>query len=116
MKKPLIKLMNFLLLLHNKVLSGTIVQGILFIVIIYGFLSGHEKALIWLSLGLISYIVLMIKNHPKEGFSKIKKLYQKDGFLPFLTGFNYSLILGPITLLLDLLLIITAKEEKKNTE
>ena len=58
----------------------------------------------WPLLGFVAYVLMMVNNMRVSGkdveIENLKKLYKKNGILPFLKGFNYSLLLGPLSLVL----------------
>lgn len=71
------------------------------------FLNSNNFLKIWILVGLAAYIFLSLSNLEK-GFSneieKLKQLYKKSGWLPFSKGFNYCLILGPLSFILYVML------------
>jgi hypothetical protein len=77
------------------------------------FLNSNNFLRIWILVGLAAYIILSLSNL-ENGFykeiQKIKQLYNKSGWLPFSKGFNYCIILGPLSFLLYAIL----KEKDEN--
>jgi len=62
---------------------------------------------LWLGLGLVTYLGLflyrILKYRGKE-FSRLVKIREENGMLPFLVGFNLALLLGPFGIILALYL------------
>lgn len=93
------KLQTLIFRLDN--ITGTIFfQTFLFITIVLNLIKPHNDFIdIWLKLGLISYLILWIKSFLSEKQNK-----EKLSFFNYFKGFNYSIILGPISLIVHLIL------------
>lgn len=109
-------IMNFLYALDSEYLSNWPVQIILLISSIAAFTLHIPGVTIWLGLGLVVYALLTGLNFYRDGVKKeladLAKLHKKHGMFPFLKGFNYCLILGPLGIALAVLMAVTSKSEK----
>lgn len=75
-------------------------------------------ALTWLYSGLAVYVALILVNIYRHGLKAevkhLRELYQGHGIFPFLKGFNYSVLLGPLGIILAILLSIFSKLNKQD--
>lgn len=80
-----------------------------------GFLNYPSGVVNWLLMGLCVYVGLFVFRFVtnKNESAKLKSLYQKNGSLPFLKGFNYSLLLGPLGVVLAIFLVVLSKSNKE---
>jgi hypothetical protein len=67
---------------------------------------------LWIGIGLGVYFGLFAYRFVtnKQELAYVKKLYQEKGSFPFLKGFNYSLLLGPLGLVLAVFLACLPRE------
>ena len=79
-------------------------------------LSPYKWTHYWMLAGLITWLALMIHKFYKSGLKKevstLKKIYTDDGMLPFLVGFNISILFGPIGVVLAIVLELMDKDEE----
>lgn len=83
------------------------VQIGLFILIMSSLLFTDFKLNIWLSLGLVCYFGMFAWDYHKNPNYREEleaAFKEKNGKLGFLKGFNYSVILGPVSILLKIFL------------
>lgn len=98
-------LMKILITIDNA-LSNYFMQGCLFGIILISLRLKSELSLnfdgitfVWVISGLICYFILMgvrlVKD--KDYKKELKETFKTGGFLPFLKGFNYCVLLGVLS-------------------
>lgn len=86
----------------DKFLDNWFAQGILFIVFVVGLQLRNSLFSIWLAIGLFGYAYLMYRNYQTiPGYhQQMKDDFKEHGMFPFVKGFNYCVICGPLSFLL----------------
>lgn len=109
---------NFLsqLLKIDSNLRSYLAQIIILLVAGYLF-DSYYYAKLWILSGIVCYVGFWIYNFiykkDEENLKEEKEgVYGQKGLLPFLMGFSYALVLGPLSIVLFVFLRIVEKNKK----
>jgi hypothetical protein len=113
------KVARFLFKIDEVVFEKIIIQYFLlsfFAVTILGTMTGVFNTSVltaWIAVGFIVYLGLFTYRFlsNKDELKYVKELYQDKGSFPFMKGFNYALLLGPLGLALAVFLAFLPRDK-----
>ena len=109
--------MNLLFQIDAVIFEHWATQILLLILGIVAVLAPYPYLNYWVYAGIVVYVSLIVYRFKISGFKeeskKLKQEYKEFGLFPFVKGFTYALLLGPLGLVLAFALSLWAKEASK---